>query len=88
MHQLKITVLLTAFLLVLAALPAPAFDCAPWVYPEEDPGAAELGGEAEDPYKRGLLWEVTSPGGLRSYLLGTISMSSATTVSPIVRRAW
>ena len=75
MHQLKVTVYLTAFLLFSICLPATAFDCAPWVYPDDKLGTADLNGKAEEQFSNGLLWEIISPSGLRSYLFGTIHLS-------------
>ena len=52
-----------------------AFDCTPWVYPEESPPKAKPDNEISARFAHGLLWEVTATSGVRSYLFGTIHLS-------------
>ena len=75
MRRLKYTQSLAAIFLSCACLQVSAFNCLPWVYPDDQLAEPDLHGELKDLYATGLLWEIQSDSGARSYLFGTIHLS-------------
>ena len=74
MHLLKKRAAGCAMILCLFTSAVLAFDCAPWRYPEQQQ-SDEISKAVEDHFKHGLLWEIRSRAGARSYIFGTIHLS-------------